>query len=245
MKVLSTFGTRPEAIKMAPVLAELSRFAGAVESRVCVTAQHREMLDQVLDVFGIVPDVDLDVMKDDQAPWQVVASVLAGLDRVLAAEAPDLVLVHGDTTTTMAASLAAFYRKIPVGHVEAGLRTHDMRYPFPEEMNRVVADDLASFHFAPTARRAGEPPARRGRGGLDLRHRQHGHRRAAGRGGAVRGGRRHLGAPGRRRRPRAGDSSSSPLTAVRTSASRSRTSAARSATSRTRFPTSSSSTRCT
>ncbi len=151
MKVLSTFGTRPEAIKMAPVLTELSRFAGAVESRVCVTAQHREMLDQVLDVFGVVPDVDLDVMKDDQAPWEVAAAVLAGLDRVLAAEAPDLVLVHGDTTTTMAASLAAFYRKIPVGHVEAGLRTHDMHYPFPEEMNRVVADDLASFHFAPTA----------------------------------------------------------------------------------------------
>jgi UDP-N-acetylglucosamine 2-epimerase (non-hydrolysing) len=152
VKVLSTFGTRPEAIKMAPVLAELSRFPGAIESRVCVTAQHREMLDQVLDVFGVVPDVDLDVMKDDQAPWQVVSSVLAGLERVLAAEAPDLVLVHGDTTTTMAASLAAFYRKIPVGHVEAGLRTHDMHYPFPEEMNRVVADDLASFHFAPTAR---------------------------------------------------------------------------------------------
>jgi UDP-N-acetylglucosamine 2-epimerase (non-hydrolysing) len=152
LKVLSTFGTRPEAIKMAPVLKELSRFPGAIESRVCVTAQHREMLDQVLDVFGVVPDVDLDVMKDDQAPWQVVAGVLAGLDRVLAAEAPDLVLVHGDTTTTMAASLAAFYRRIPVGHVEAGLRTHDMHYPFPEEMNRVVADDLASLHFAPTAR---------------------------------------------------------------------------------------------
>lgn len=152
MKVLSTFGTRPEAIKMAPVLAELSRFPGAVESRVCVTAQHREMLDQVLDVFGIVPDVDLDVMTSDQAPWQVVACVLDGLSRVLADESPDLVLVHGDTTTTMAASLAAFYRKIPVGHVEAGLRTHDPYYPFPEEMNRVVADDLASLHFAPTAR---------------------------------------------------------------------------------------------
>jgi UDP-N-acetylglucosamine 2-epimerase len=152
VKVLSTFGTRPEAIKMAPVLAELSRFPGAIESRVCVTAQHREMLDQVLRVFGIVPDTDLDVMTDDQAPWQVVSSVLGGLDRVLAAEAPDLVLVHGDTTTTMAASLAAFYRRIPVGHVEAGLRTHDRYYPFPEEMNRVVADDLASFHFAPTAR---------------------------------------------------------------------------------------------
>jgi UDP-N-acetylglucosamine 2-epimerase (non-hydrolysing) len=152
VKVLSTFGTRPEAIKMAPVLAELSRFPGAIESRVCVTAQHREMLDQVLDVFGIVPDVDLDVMTNDQAPWQVVACVLEGLSRVLADETPDLVLVHGDTTTTMAASLAAFYRKIPVGHVEAGLRTHDPYYPFPEEMNRVVADDLASLHFAPTAR---------------------------------------------------------------------------------------------
>ena len=135
---------------MAPVLANLSRFAGAIESRVCVTAQHREMLDQVLEVFGIVPDVDLDVMTDDQAPWQVVSSVLEGLDRVLADARPDLVLVHGDTTTTMAASLAAFYRRIPVGHVEAGLRTHDRYYPFPEEMNRLVADDLASLHFAPT-----------------------------------------------------------------------------------------------
>ncbi len=175
MKVLSTFGTRPEAIKMAPVLSELSRFAGAVESRVCVTAQHREMLDQVLDVFGVVPDVDLDVMKDDQAPWQVVAGVLAGLDRVLAAEAPDLVLVHGDTTTTMAASLAAFYRKIPVGHVEAGLRTHDMRYPFPEEMNRVVARRPRVVPLRANGRGAGEPPQRRGEGGLDLRHREHGH----------------------------------------------------------------------
>lgn len=152
MKVLSTFGTRPEAIKMAPVLAELARFPGVIESRVCVTAQHREMLDQVLDVFAITPDADLNVMTDDQAPWQVVACVLEGLSRVLAEEPPDLVLVHGDTTTTMAASLAAFYKRIPVGHVEAGLRTHDRYYPFPEEMNRVVADDLASLHFAPTAR---------------------------------------------------------------------------------------------
>jgi UDP-N-acetylglucosamine 2-epimerase (non-hydrolysing) len=119
-------------------------------SRVCVTAQHREMLDQVLDVFSISPDVDLNIMTEDQSPSRVAASVLTSLDEVLAEMSPDLVLVHGDTTTTMATSLAAFHRKIPVGHVEAGLRTGRRYYPFPEEMNRTVADAVSTLHFAPT-----------------------------------------------------------------------------------------------
>ncbi|MBD3366637.1 MAG: UDP-N-acetylglucosamine 2-epimerase (non-hydrolyzing) [Candidatus Eisenbacteria bacterium] len=150
MKVVSVFGTRPEAIKMAPVVSGLSSSKG-IDGRVCVTAQHREMLDQVLELFGITPDVDLDIMTNDQSPRAVTARVLEGVDGVLENERPDLVLVHGDTTTTMAAALAAFYRKIPVGHVEAGLRTHDRYYPFPEEMNRVLADALSTHHFAPTA----------------------------------------------------------------------------------------------
>lgn len=137
---------------MAPVVAGLDRRRGVVESRVCVTAQHREMLDQVLGVFGIRPDADLDVMTENQSPSQVVSSVMLGLDPVLRELAPDLVLVHGDTTTTMAASIVAFHLKMPVGHVEAGLRTHDRYYPFPEEMNRVVADALSTYHFAPTPR---------------------------------------------------------------------------------------------
>jgi len=151
VEVLSVFGTRPEAIKMAPLLAELARRGDHISSRVCVTAQHREMLDQVLEVFGITPDVDLNIMTKDQSPSMVTGSVLADLDGVLAERPPDLVLVHGDTTTTMAASLAAFYHKIPVGHVEAGLRTGDRYYPFPEEMNRVVTDAVSTLHFAPTA----------------------------------------------------------------------------------------------
>ena len=137
---------------MAPVVAELDRRRGSIDSRVCVTAQHREMLDQVLSVFGIDPDVDLDVMIEDQSLSGVTSSVMLGLESVLRDLAPDLVLVHGDTTTTMAAALAAFYQKIPVGHVEAGLRTHDRYYPFPEEMNRVVADSLSTYRFAPTPR---------------------------------------------------------------------------------------------
>lgn len=152
LRVVSVFGTRPEAIKMAPVVAELDRRRGSVESRVCVTAQHREMLDQVLAVFGLEPDIDLDVMTENQSPSEVTSSVMLGLEPVLADLAPDLVLVHGDTTTTMAAALAAFHQMIPVGHVEAGLRTHDFYYPFPEEMNRVVADSLSTYHFAPTPR---------------------------------------------------------------------------------------------
>jgi UDP-N-acetylglucosamine 2-epimerase (non-hydrolysing) len=151
LKILSVFGTRPEAIKMAPVLRELGRHAGTVESRVCVTAQHREMLDQVLRLFDIKPDYDLNVMADSQTPTQVASAVLRLLEPILESERPDWVLVQGDTTTVMAASLAAFYAHVRVGHVEAGLRTGDKWRPFPEEINRRVAGVTADLHFAPTA----------------------------------------------------------------------------------------------
>jgi len=147
VKVLIVFGTRPEAIKMAPVVRELEK---SLDVRVCVTAQHREMLDQVLDLFEIVPDHDLDIMKPGQDLFDVTSNVLHGMKRVLTEEKPDIVLVHGDTTTTMAASLAAFYMQIPVGHVEAGLRTYDIYSPFPEEINRQVTSRIATYHFAPT-----------------------------------------------------------------------------------------------
>ncbi|MEZ6017592.1 MAG: UDP-N-acetylglucosamine 2-epimerase (non-hydrolyzing) [Planctomycetota bacterium] len=149
VKVLSVFGTRPEAIKMAPVVRQLAtddRFL----SRVAVTGQHREMLDQVLDVFGIVPDHDLAVMRPGQDLFDVTSAVLLGLREVLRAERPDIVLVHGDTTTCFAASLAAFYEGVPVGHVEAGLRTGDLSRPFPEELNRVLTGRIARVHFSPT-----------------------------------------------------------------------------------------------
>jgi UDP-N-acetylglucosamine 2-epimerase (non-hydrolysing) len=149
-KVLSIFGTRPEAIKMAPVLQNLTNHAEAVDSRVCVTAQHRQMLDQVLELFQIRPDIDLDIMQPKQSPSMVAAAVLQALDPLLNAEKPDWVLVQGDTTTVLATCLAAFHRGIPVGHVEAGLRTYDLAKPFPEEMNRRVAGIVATFHFAPT-----------------------------------------------------------------------------------------------
>ena len=152
LKVLTVFGTRPEAIKMAPVVNALAAHPDEFDSRVCVTAQHREMLDQVLDLFGIVPDHDLNVMKPNQDLFQITSSVLLGMKSVLEAERPDIMLVHGDTTTTMAASLAGFYLKIPVGHVEAGLRTGDKYYPFPEEINRVVTDGLCTLFFPPTER---------------------------------------------------------------------------------------------
>jgi UDP-N-acetylglucosamine 2-epimerase (hydrolysing) len=147
--VLVVFGTRPEAIKMAPVVGALK---GRPEMRttVCVTGQHREMLDQVLSLFGIVPEVDLGVMKSGQSLADLTCAVLSGVDRVLAERQPDAVIVHGDTTTAMAAALAAFYRQIPVGHVEAGLRSGRMDAPFPEEMDRVVVDRLATHLFAPT-----------------------------------------------------------------------------------------------
>ena len=149
MKILSVFGTRPEAIKMAPVVKELESREN-IESVVCVTAQHRGMLDQVLSVFKIKPDYDLDIMKPGQTLTHITAEVLKGIENVIIKEKPDLVLVHGDTTTGMAAALAAFYQHVPVGHVEAGLRTFDKYSPFPEEMNRQIIDRIADYLFAPT-----------------------------------------------------------------------------------------------
>ncbi|MBA3075493.1 MAG: UDP-N-acetylglucosamine 2-epimerase (non-hydrolyzing) [Anaerolineae bacterium] len=149
LRVLSIFGTRPEAIKMAPVVKALE-CADGIESRVCVTAQHREMLDQVLELFKIKPDIDLNLMKSNQSLAQLTAQILESIDPVLAEERPDWVLIQGDTTTVMAASLAAFYRGIKVGHVEAGLRTNDKLQPFPEEINRRIASVTADLHFAPT-----------------------------------------------------------------------------------------------
>lgn len=148
-KVMTIFGTRPEAIKMAPVINELKKVAD-IETRVVVTAQHREMLDQVLELFSIVPDYDLNLMKDKQDLYSITTGVLTGLKQIMELEKPDLVLVHGDTTTSFAAALAAFYEKIPVGHVEAGLRTRNKYSPYPEEMNRSITGRLAELHFAPT-----------------------------------------------------------------------------------------------
>lgn len=150
LKVMLVFGTRPEAIKMAPVVKGLQAAAPAIQTVVCVTAQHRQMLDQVLSLFDIRPDHDLDLMKPGQDLFDITSGILTGLKPVLAAEQPDLVLVHGDTTTTMAASLAAFYLKVPVGHVEAGLRTGNRQAPFPEEINRRITGTLTDLHFAPT-----------------------------------------------------------------------------------------------
>ena len=152
IKILSIFGTRPEAIKMAPVVTELEKRSDQVVSRVCVTAQHRQMLDQVLELFNIVPDYDLDVMQESQTPTQVASVVLAHLEPILRDEQPDWVLVQGDTTTVMAASIAAFYARVRVGHVEAGLRTYNKLQPFPEEINRQIAGVIADLHFAPTER---------------------------------------------------------------------------------------------
>ncbi|HLY20544.1 MAG TPA: UDP-N-acetylglucosamine 2-epimerase (non-hydrolyzing) [Bryobacteraceae bacterium] len=148
-KILVTFGTRPEAIKLCPVLLDLWQSA-QFDVRVCVTAQHRSMLDQVLAAFNVTPDYDLDLMQPGQTLAQLTARILAALEPVIAAERPDMLLVQGDTTTTLAAALAAFYQRVPVGHVEAGLRTGDLSQPFPEEMNRVAATRLATLHFAPT-----------------------------------------------------------------------------------------------
>ena len=149
LRILSIFGTRPEAVKMAPVVAALARTAG-IESRVCVTAQHREMLDQVLNLFNITPDVDLNLMRPNQSLAELTASILTHLDPVLRAEKPDWVLVQGDTTTVMTTALLCYYNRIRVGHVEAGLRTGDKWQPFPEEINRRVAGVVADLHFAPT-----------------------------------------------------------------------------------------------
>lgn len=149
MKLLTVFGTRPEAIKMAPLVKALESSTG-FEHRVCVTAQHRQMLDQVLQLFDITPHYDLDLMRPGQTLPQLTGNILQGMDGVLADYRPDWVLVHGDTTTTMATSLAAFYRQASVAHVEAGLRTHNMHSPWPEEANRQITGRLASLHFAPT-----------------------------------------------------------------------------------------------
>jgi UDP-N-acetylglucosamine 2-epimerase (non-hydrolysing) len=149
-KVLLVFGTRPEAIKMAPLVHEFKKHPDQFETLVCVTGQHREMLDQVLELFQIVPDVDLNIMKSGQDLYDVTSRVLLGMRDVLKELAPDVVLVHGDTTTSMAAALAAFYQQIPVGHVEAGLRTGNIYSPWPEEMNRLMTGRIATYHFSPT-----------------------------------------------------------------------------------------------
>jgi UDP-N-acetylglucosamine 2-epimerase (non-hydrolysing) len=149
-KILSIFGTRPEAIKMAPVIKELEKHQDKIRSLVCVTAQHRQMLDQVLDLFEIKPDFDLNLMEDSQTLSQITARALTALDEVFKEIKPDWVLVQGDTTTTMVASLAAFYHGVRIGHIEAGLRTYSKRAPFPEEINRRMTSVIADLHFAPT-----------------------------------------------------------------------------------------------
>ncbi len=149
IKVMTVFGTRPEAIKMAPLAIELEKDPN-IESIVCVTAQHREMLDQVLELFNIKPDYDLDIMKERQSLLGITTRVLEGLDKVIKEAKPDIVLVHGDTTTSFVGALAAFYNQVSVGHVEAGLRTYDKYSPFPEEMNRNLTGRIAEMHFSPT-----------------------------------------------------------------------------------------------
>lgn len=149
-KVMLVFGTRPEAIKMAPLVKEFQKQKERIETVVCVTGQHREILDQVLEIFDIKPDYDLNIMKQGQDLYDVTARVLTGMREVLKEVKPDVVLVHGDTTTSTAAALATFYQQIPVGHVEAGLRTHNIYSPWPEEMNRLLTGRLATYHFSPT-----------------------------------------------------------------------------------------------
>ncbi|MDD5457669.1 MAG: UDP-N-acetylglucosamine 2-epimerase (non-hydrolyzing) [Candidatus Margulisbacteria bacterium] len=149
-KVLVVFGTRPEAIKMAPVVLELKKHPKKIITKVCVTAQHRQMLDQVLQIFDIKPDFDLNIMKKNQDLYDITSRVLLEMKKVLQHFKPDLVLVHGDTTTTLATTLAAFYQKIAVGHVEAGLRTYNLFSPWPEEVNRQISDRICTYHFAPT-----------------------------------------------------------------------------------------------
>ena len=149
-KIMLVFGTRPEASKMAPLVKEFQKYPEEFRTVVCVSGQHREMLDQVLHIFDILPDYDLNIMKQGQDLYDVTTQVLLGMRNVLQAESPDIVLVHGDTTTSMAAALAAFYQQIPVGHVEAGLRTYNVYSPWPEEMNRQITGRIASWNFAPT-----------------------------------------------------------------------------------------------
>lgn len=149
--ILLVFGTRPEAIKMAPLVKEFQKYPETFKTIVCVTGQHREMLDQVLRIFDIQPDYDLNIMKQGQDLYDVTARVLTGMRDVLKETRPDIVLVHGDTTTSTAAALAAFYQQIPVGHIEAGLRTHNIYSPWPEEVNRQITGRIATYHFAPTS----------------------------------------------------------------------------------------------
>lgn len=149
-KIMLVFGTRPEAIKMCPLVKELKKYSSNLETVVCVTGQHKEMLEQVLTVFEVTPDYDLEIMKQDQTLFTITSSVLEKIQTVLETEKPDIVLVHGDTTTTFATSLAAFYLGIKVGHVEAGLRTYNLHSPFPEEFNRQATSIIADYHFAPT-----------------------------------------------------------------------------------------------
>ena len=149
--MMLVFGTRPEAIKMAPLVKEFQKYPEKFKTIVCVTGQHREMLDQVLRIFDIQPDYDLNIMKQGQDLYDVTAKVLIGMRDVLKETQPDIVLVHGDTTTSTAAALAAFYQQIPVGHVEAGLRTHNIYSPWPEEMNRQITGRITTYHFAPTS----------------------------------------------------------------------------------------------
>jgi len=150
IKILVVIGTRPEAIKMAPLIVELKNHYEQIETVILTTAQHRGMLDQMLDVFKILPDYDLDIMTDNQSLSSVTSKILSGMDVIIRTEGPSMILVQGDTTTTFAASLAAFYHKVKIGHIEAGLRTNDKYNPFPEEMNRTLVSALADLHFAPT-----------------------------------------------------------------------------------------------
>ncbi len=149
-KIMLVFGTRPEAIKMAPLVKEFQKYSVEFQTIVCVTGQHREMLDQVLRIFEIQPDYDLNIMKQGQDLYDVTARVLTGMRDVLKKVQPNIVLVHGDTTTSTATALAAFYQQIPVGHIEAGLRTHNIYIPWPEEINRQITGRIASYNFAPT-----------------------------------------------------------------------------------------------
>lgn len=150
LKFMTIFGTRPEAIKMAPLIKELQSYADTISCNVCVTAQHRQMLDQVLEIFRIEPDYDLDIMKDNQSLAYVTNTILIQLEEIIEKEKPDYILVQGDTTTVMASSLAAFYKRVKVGHIEAGLRTWDKWNPYPEEINRKIVDSISDLHFAPT-----------------------------------------------------------------------------------------------
>ena len=177
LSVMAVMGTRPDTIKMAPVVQALQAARPAIEPIVCVTAQHREMLDEVLDLFGIVPDIDLDVMTKTQSLTEITTRVLIGMERVLAEARPDVVLVHGDTTTSTASALAAFYQKIPVGHVEAGLRTSTIAEPYPEEMNRRLTGVMTRYHFAPTPQAKANLLAERIDDAQRRRDRQHRDRR--------------------------------------------------------------------